>query len=96
MAIRAGNRHSKFASSGIVRPATAVGGADAGATGLGEAVRLALAGVLELGGVWLGIPDVTRALPQALNATRHIKNATRRIDRFDCLLGIGDREVTTT
>ncbi len=87
-AIRAGNRHPKFARSGIVRPATAVGGADAVAVGLGEAMRPALAGVLELGGGVLAMPDVTPVLPHALNATMHTEKTRRRIDRFGCLLDI--------
>lgn len=61
---------------------------EGGADGLGEKLGLVLADVLELGGVGLGMPDVTPGLPQALNATRHTKNTRRRIDRFGYLLGI--------
>ena len=55
-----------------------------------------LAGALELGGVGLGMPDVTPGLPQALNATKDRRTVRRRTYRFGASSASGDREPTTT
>ncbi len=59
-------------------------------------MRLVLAGALELGGVGLGMPDVTPGLPQALNATKDRRTVRRRTYRFGASSASGDRELTTT
>jgi hypothetical protein len=58
------------------------------ADGLEEKLGLVIAWVLELVGVGLGMSDVARGLPQALNTTTQTRKARRRIERLDCLLGV--------